>query len=51
MTHAGVDPIAKIQMGITENLVRLSIGIENEADLIWDIEQALESVKNMSVTI
>ena len=51
MTHAGVDPIAKIQIGITENLVRLSIGIENEADLIWDIEQALESVKNMSVTV
>ena len=49
MTHAGVDPIAKIQMGITENLVRLSIGIENEADLIWDIKQALESIKNMSV--
>ena len=51
MTHAGVDPIAKIQIGITENLVRLSIGIENEADFILDIEQALESVKNMSVTV
>lgn len=44
MTHAGVDPISKIQMGITDNLVRLSIGIENADDLIWDIKQALEAV-------
>ena len=44
MTHAGVDPIAKIQMGITDNLVRLSIGIENAEDLIWDIQQALEAI-------
>jgi len=42
MTHAGVSPEDKAEYGIKENLVRLSIGIENVDDLIWDIEQALE---------
>jgi methionine-gamma-lyase len=44
MTHAGVDQESKISMGITEKLVRLSIGIENAKDILWDIEQALEKV-------
>jgi methionine-gamma-lyase len=44
MTHAGVCPILKIQRGITENLVRLSIGIEHQDDLIRDIRHALEQV-------
>lgn len=42
MTHAGIDPAEKIDMGILDNLVRLSIGVENAQDLIWDISQALE---------
>jgi len=29
--------------GISDDLVRLSIGIENAEDLIWDLQQALES--------
>jgi methionine-gamma-lyase len=29
-------------MNITEKLIRLSIGVENHEDIIWDIEQALE---------
>ncbi|HBS11878.1 MAG TPA: hypothetical protein DEO36_04940 [Flavobacteriaceae bacterium] len=41
MTHAGVNPEHKKRMGITSKLVRLSIGVENEKDLVWDIEQAL----------
>ena len=41
MTHAGVDPEHRTQMGITDKLIRLSIGIENAKDIIWDIEQAL----------
>lgn len=44
MTHAGVDPVSKKKMGITGKLVRLSIGIENVDDILWDIEQALEKV-------
>ena len=42
MTHAGVDADVRAKYGITENLVRLSIGVENSDDLIWDIKQALE---------
>ncbi len=49
MTHAGVDPEQKIKMGISEKLVRLSIGIENVADILWDIEQALEAVEITSL--
>ena len=44
MTHASVDPSHKIEMSITEKLVRLSIGVENYEDIIWDIQQALEKV-------
>ena len=41
MTHADVDPHDKEVIGITDNLVRLSVGVENPDDLIWDIDQAL----------
>lgn len=41
MTHIGVDPETRQQMGITDNLVRLSIGVEFVDDLIGDISQAL----------
>ena len=34
----------KAQLGITDNLVRLSIGIEDPGDLIADFEQALAAV-------
>lgn len=44
MTHAGVDPETKLKLGITDSLVRISIGIENFKDLIWDIKNALDSL-------
>ena len=44
MTHAGVDADHKKEMMITEKLIRLSIGVENYKDLIWDIGQALDEV-------
>ena len=44
MTHAAI-PIEKREIfGIKDNLVRLSVGIEDEADLIGDLEQALEEI-------
>lgn len=43
MTHADVDPEDKAAIGITDALVRISIGVENPDDLIWDIKQALDS--------
>ena len=44
MTHAGVEPEEKDRLGITPNLVRLSVGVENVADLIWDLGQALDKI-------
>ncbi len=41
MTHASVAPERRIQMGVTDGLVRLSVGIEDEADLLADLDQAL----------
>ena len=45
MTHAGVDPDHRDRMNITDKLIRLSIGVENANDIIWDIEQALENIQ------
>ena len=44
MTHSGLTPEDKRLWGITDDLVRLSIGIEHHDDLIWDLRQALEHV-------
>lgn len=44
MTHAGVDEHHLESIGVTDALVRLSIGVENYEDLIWDISQALDQV-------
>jgi len=44
MTHAGVEPNHREELSITEKLVRISVGVENHEDLIWDINQALEKV-------
>ncbi len=42
MTHSIVDEELKKQAGITDGLVRLSVGIEGADDIIADLEQALE---------
>lgn len=44
MTHAGVDPKQREELGVTEKMVRLSVGVENFNDIIYDIGQALEKV-------
>lgn len=41
MTHASVPRKEKEEAGITDDLIRLSVGCENVADLIEDLEQAL----------
>ncbi len=41
MTHAAVPRQQRESMGITEGLVRLSVGIEDVEDLIEDLDQAL----------
>jgi len=44
MTHASIPQNEKLKAGITDDLVRYSVGIENINDLINDLEQALEKV-------
>lgn len=44
MTHLSVPPERKARLGITDNLVRISIGIEDADDLIADFAQALDAV-------
>ena len=41
MTHASIPPEVREEIGISDGLVRLSVGIEALEDLIEDIEGAL----------
>jgi cystathionine beta-lyase/cystathionine gamma-synthase len=43
-THAALTDEERARVGITEGLVRLSVGIEDKEDLIADLEQALKAV-------
>lgn len=42
MSHGSVPPQKRVQMGITNSLIRISVGIEDVEDLIADIEYALK---------
>ncbi|MCK5363884.1 MAG: PLP-dependent transferase, partial [Gammaproteobacteria bacterium] len=44
MTHADVDEAERKRVGITDGLVRLSVGLEAAEDLIADLEQGLAKV-------
>ncbi len=44
MTHSGVEPEKRKEFGITDNLLRLSVGVEAAEDIIWDLDQALGQV-------
>ena len=44
MTHASIPPDVRAEIGITDGLVRLSIGIESLEDLIQDLEVALKGL-------
>ena len=45
-SHAMISPDQRQKMGVTEQLVRLSVGIENADDLIADLEHALAAVSS-----
>ena len=45
MTHASIPYEVRQKVGITDGLIRLSIGIENIYDLLADLDQAIESEK------
>ncbi|MGR4001181.1 MAG: PLP-dependent aspartate aminotransferase family protein [Alphaproteobacteria bacterium] len=45
MTHSGLSESVRRELGIDGGLVRLSVGIEDEADLLADLEAALSRIK------
>jgi cystathionine gamma-lyase len=44
MTHASVPPERRAQLGVTDNLVRLSVGVEDVADLRAELAHALAGI-------
>jgi len=48
MTHADVPPAQRQTAGITDGLVRLSVGLEDASDLIADLDQALRVEKEIA---
>lgn len=42
MTHASIPPERRAQLGVADNLVRLSVGVEDVGDLQRDLDQALQ---------
>ena len=43
MTHSTYSPEQRAEHGISEGLVRLSVGLEDIADLLADVTQALDA--------
>jgi len=46
MTHASIEEKERVALGVTDNLVRLSVGLENAEDLIADLDQAFKIALN-----
>ena len=44
MTHASVPPERRAELGLTEGMVRISVGIEDVNDLLADLDQSLAAV-------
>ena len=44
MTHAGLKPEVRAHLGITDTLIRISVGIEEIEDLVDDLAHALDVV-------
>ena len=42
MTHAAIPPAVRQQIGVTDGLVRISVGLEDVEDILADIETALK---------
>jgi len=48
MTHASVSAKERAVLGITDNLIRISVGLEDVSDLIADLDQALRAAVNVT---
>jgi cystathionine beta-lyase/cystathionine gamma-synthase len=44
MTHASVPKEQREKLGVTDSLVRLSVGVEDVRDLVDDLKSALEAI-------
>jgi cystathionine beta-lyase/cystathionine gamma-synthase len=44
MTHAAIGADMRAKLGITDGLVRISVGIEDVDDLLADLDQALKAI-------
>ncbi|MBR8844463.1 MULTISPECIES: cystathionine gamma-synthase [Pseudoalteromonas] len=44
MTHAGMDPQARLEAGVGDTLIRISVGIEDAQDLIADLESGFACI-------
>jgi cystathionine beta-lyase/cystathionine gamma-synthase len=44
MTHASIDKSIRDSLGISDSLLRLSIGIEDVTDIQNDLEEALQQI-------
>jgi cystathionine beta-lyase/cystathionine gamma-synthase len=42
-SHSGMDPADRRKLGISDSLIRVSVGLEATEDLIEDFDQALRS--------
>ena len=51
MTHASVPAEQRKELGIADNLVRLSVGLEDIEDIVADLDQALLAAKQVSVSV
>ena len=43
MTHAFIEEKERVALGVTDNLIRISVGLENVEDIIADLDQALKA--------
>jgi cystathionine beta-lyase len=50
MSHAAMPPEERLRRGITDGLIRLSVGLEDVNDLIADLDQALKAARAVPVT-
>jgi cystathionine beta-lyase/cystathionine gamma-synthase len=46
MTHASIPPDARAALGLSDTLVRLSPGCEHHQDLVADLLEGLETIRN-----
>ncbi len=47
MTHKSIPAVKRIASGVADSLIRLSVGLEDVADLIYDIDQALNNISTI----